>query len=190
MPMKYMKSILMGILGIKALAAAGAGDLGERLEQARQTEFFRWFQLEEVGRTARVVHFKPSGAKFRNLVTLNLPLDSKGRLVGAELVLARSFVESGRDGMFARDIAKSFLGVATTAQERQAVADLIAEIGQAPANLSTPLIVSAQRPAPKLPAQPTCGYQVFLGRRQAGQQGPLKLENRNVNGVPWLVISR
>ena len=190
MSMKRAVSILMGVLGVKALAAAGVGNLGERLEQAKQTEFFRWFQLEEVGRTARVIHFKPSGKKFHDLVTLNLSLDPKGRLVGAELVLSRSFVDSGRDGMFARDIAKSFVAVATTAQERSAVADLIAEIEHPPANQSTPLIVSAHRPAPKLPAQPTPGFQVFLGRRQACQQGPLKLQNRDVNGVPSLVIDR
>ena len=189
MTIKRIVSILLGTLGIKVLAIAGVGSFGEHLEQARQTEFFRWFQLEETGRSEKVVHFKPSGEKFRSLVTLDLTIDSKGRLVGAELILSRSFIDSGRDGMFARDIAKSFVGIATTSAERSTVSSLIAEIEQPPANMSTTLLV-ANRPAPKLPGSPTPGYQVFLGRRQSGLQGPIKLENREINGVPSLVIAR
>ena len=98
MTIKRIVSILLGMLGIKVLAIAGVGSFGERLEQAKQTEFFRWFQLEETGRTGKVVHFKPSGEKFRSLVTLNLTIDSSGRLLGAELILSRSFIDSARDG--------------------------------------------------------------------------------------------
>src|SRR3989441_7170643 len=107
-------SVMLGSLVAKNLAAAGLGDLGERLEQARKTEFFRWFHLEETGRAGRVVQFKPSGEKFRPLVTLNVTLDPSGRMVGVELVLSRAFIDSGREGTFARDIAKSFLRVATS----------------------------------------------------------------------------
>jgi len=59
---------------------------------------------------------------------VNLSLDSRQRLIGAELVLSRSFIDSGREGMFARDIAKSFLRVVTSAQERKGLGSLIAEI--------------------------------------------------------------
>lgn len=188
MTIKRILSILFGTLGLKILAA-GVGNLGESLEQAKQTEIFRWFHLEETGRTARVVHFQPSGDKFHDLVTLNLSLDSRGRLVGAELVLLRSFVDSGRDGMFARDIAKSFVRVVTRAEERNTVADLLAEIEQPPANLSQTLIVGA-RTMPKPPAESTPGYQVFLGKLPSYQQGPIRLMNRVVNDAPCLVIGR
>ena len=120
---------------------------------------------------------------------LNVALDGKGRLIGAELVLLRSFVDSGRDGMFARDIAKSFVRVVTPAEERATVADLLAEIEQPPANLSQALLVG-QHAMPTPPAKPTPGYQVFLGQRQSYSQGPIKLENKVVNGVPGLVLRR
>jgi hypothetical protein len=188
MTIKRILSILLGTLGLKILAA-GVGNLGETLDQAKQTEFFRWFHLDETGRTARVVHFKPSGDKFHNLVTLNLALDTRGRLAGAELILLRSFVDSGRDGMFARDIAKSFVRVVTPAEERDTVADLLAEIEQPPANLSQTLIVGT-RTTPRPPAKSTPGYQVFLGQRASYQQGPIKLMNRVVNNAPCLVIGR
>ncbi len=54
---------MLGSLGAKDLALAGTGELGENVEQARKTEFFRWFHLEETGRTGSVVHFKPSAEK-------------------------------------------------------------------------------------------------------------------------------
>src|SRR5260370_41450592 len=106
--MLRVASIMLGWLGAKDLSRAPLGDLGEKLEQARNSEFFRWFHLEEVGRTAggSGVQFKPSGEKFRSLVTLNLSLDSGQRLVGAELILSRSFVDSGRGGVFAGGIAQ------------------------------------------------------------------------------------
>jgi hypothetical protein len=188
MTIKRIASILLGTLGLKILSA-GIGNLGESPDQAKQTEFFRWFHLEETGRSAKVVHFKPSGDKFHNLVTLNLSLDSSGRLVGAELVLLRSFIDSGRDGMFARDIAKSFVRVVTPAEERDKVADLLAGIEQPPANLSQTLIVGARR-TPRPPVRSTPGYQVFLGQRAAYQQGPIKLMNRVVNDAPCLVLGR
>src|SRR5438105_14433165 len=115
--MLRVASVILGLLGAKELAWAGAGELGDNVEQARKTEFVRWFHLEETGRTGSVVHFKPSAEKFRSLVTVSLSLDSRQRLIGAELVLSRSFIDSGRDGLFARDIAKSFLRVTTSQEE-------------------------------------------------------------------------
>jgi len=117
--MLRVASIMLGSLGAKDLALAATGELGENVEQARKTEFFRWFHLEESGRTGSVVYFKPSAERFRSLVTVNLSLDSRERLIGAELVLSRLFIDSGRDGLFARDIAKSFLRVVPSAAERQ-----------------------------------------------------------------------
>ena len=171
--------IMLGSLGAKELALAGTGELGENVEQARKTEFFRWFHLEESGRTGSVVHFKPRAEKFRSLVTLNLLLDSRQRLIGAELVLSRSFIDSGVEGLFARDIAKSFLRVVTSAEERRAIGGLIGEIEQ---------------PAPRLPVAPSPGYRTFLGEQthyeQSLARGHIRLENRAVDGAASLVISR
>jgi len=150
--MLRVASVILGSLGAKELAWAGAGELGENVEQARKTEFFRWFHLEETGRMGSVVHFKPSAEKFRSLVTVSLSLDSRQRLIGAELVLSRSFIDSGRDGLFARDIAKSFLRVVTSQEERQAIGGLIGEIEQPPGNLSTTLIVRGNAPGNCWPA--------------------------------------
>jgi hypothetical protein len=188
---------MLGSLVAKELMAGGIGGLGENVEQARNTGFFRWFHLEETGRTAGqagpVVEFKPSGEKFRAAVTLKLSLDSREKLVGAELALTRSFIDSGRDGMFARDIAKSFLGIVTAVEDRNAIGSLITEIEQPPANLSSPLIVREQ-PAPKLPVAPSPGYWTFLGQQEFYEQrlasGRIRFENRDVNGVPSLLIVR
>ena len=53
--------------------------------------------------------FKPSGEKFHPLVTVKVTTDGAGRILALEMALARSFIDSPRDGIYARDIAKSFL---------------------------------------------------------------------------------
>ena len=191
--MLRVASIMLGSLGAKDLALAATGELGENVEQARKTEFFRWFHLEESGRTGSVVYFKPSAESFRSLVTVSLSLDSRERLIGAELVLSRLFIDSGRDGLFARDIATSFLRVVTSAAERQTIGGLVGEIEQPPASLSTTLIVREQ-PARRLPVAPSPGYGTFLGEQTHYEQslpgGRIRLENLVVSGVPSLLIRR
>jgi len=191
--MLRVASIMLGSLGARDLSAAPLGELGGTVEQARKTEFFRFFHLEETVRQGPVVHFKPSAEKFRSLVTLNLSLDSRQLLAGAELILSRAFVDSGSDGMFARDIAKSFLWIVTTAEERNGIAGLLAEIAQPPANLSGTLIVR-EGAAPRVATAPSPGYWTFLGEQKSYEQrvngGRIRLENRDVDGLPVLAITR
>lgn len=91
----------------------------------------------------------------------------------------RSFIDSGVEGLFARDIAKSFLRVVTSAEERRAIGGLIGEIEQ---------------PARRLPVAPSPGYWTFLGEQTHYEQslagGRICLENRAVDGAASLVISR
>jgi hypothetical protein len=93
--------------------------------------------------------------------------------------IPRSFIDGGREGLFARDIANSFLRVVTSAEERTAIGGLIVEIEQ---------------PARRLPVAPSPGYGTFLGEQTHYEQslvgGRIRLENRAVNGVRSLVIGR
>jgi len=99
---------------------------------------------------------------------------------------------SGVDGLFARDIAKSFLCVVTSEEERKAIGGLIGEIEQPPANLSTTLIVRQQ--LRRLPVAPSPGYWTFLGEQAHYEQGlagsQIRLENCVVNGDASIVIYR
>lgn len=145
--------------------------LGGRIAEATEAEFFRWFHLAryEKPRTladGAIWHgFRPEGVKFRDLVTVNLEAD-KDRLTDATLCLDRAFVEHPKDGAFARDITASYLRWALGASEQEALADVLAELG----DLGPNVIRLAGAPAPAIPAQPTELYAAYLGRSKQGER--------------------
>ena len=171
------------------------GQLGGRLGQVRETEFFRWFQLEQTdlnrAGAQTVAAFKPSGEKFRPLVTLNVTTDGQDGLQALELVLSRVFVDDLKDGVFARDIVKSFLLAALAGSGDQRLNDLINEI-QYPLFHGPGVIVPTPSADMKLPEAPTRCYQVYLGRQTAGTldlgDRRLGLENRRVGETLSLIV--
>jgi hypothetical protein len=109
--------------------------------------------------------FRPEGAKFRDLVTVNLESDDE-RLIDATLCLDRAFVEHPKDGAFARDITVSFLRWAVASEEQAALADLLTELG----DLGPNVIRIAGAPAPAMPAAPSALYLAYLGRIKEGER--------------------
>ncbi len=155
-------------LGLAApLIAASFGNLGETLEQAKQTDFFHFFHLEQsqVSKSdgSTVTAFKPSGEKFRPLVTVKVTTDAAGRIQALEMALARSFIDDPREGVFARDIAKSFLLAGLPAPRDGETTDLINEIQFQ--GTSTMTIIQRRAEIPKLPEKPTPGYLTYLGKQ-------------------------
>src|SRR5579885_720421 len=76
------------------------GQFGSTLEQARKTEFFSWFHLEETGReprggTQEVIRFQPSGPKFHDLAIVSFETND-ATIDAVTLRLERSFID-GRD---------------------------------------------------------------------------------------------
>lgn len=140
----------------------------QRLADAKQTEFFRWFSFIETG-TAKdekgntVVSFRPAGEKFRRLVKLDAVVGEQDRIVALRLSLAKSFVDDNRDGIFARDIAKSFLRFAIPEPDAGSVAPLADEIEHRH-NFS----VLTRAPSTQLPlsSQPSAGFLTYVGQQQ------------------------
>lgn len=189
---------LLCSLGLNTLFASSAfGHLGVKLEDMQRTDFFTWFHLERVSTEAdaqqrTVVAFKPEGEKFRALVTVNVTLAPDDYILAIELVLTRAFVDHPADGIFARDIAKSFLRTIVPQEDRGAISDLANEIEyQYPEDLEI-FVLTAKRPEIPLPAVPTPGYQTFLGQQQAYTQSlshcTLGLENFQSEGTESLRI--
>jgi hypothetical protein len=184
------------LLGLAApLVAASFGNLGETLEQAKQTDFFRFFHLEQsqVKKNAGsiVTAFKPSGKKFRPLVTVKVTTDGAGRILALEMAMARSFIDSPRDGIFARDIAKSFLQAGLPAPRDGETTDLINEIELQ--GTSTMTLIEGPRNKPKLPEKPTPGYLAYLGEQPSYEHRLgdylLRLVNETEGAAPVLVFS-
>ena len=178
------------------LNAAVFGSFGGNLEQTKKTEFFSWFHLQQTDSKSQngkqVVSFKPSGPKFHHLVTVNITTAAGEGLQAVELVLCRSFIDSPREGVFARDIAKSFLLTGLAAPRDPAITDLINEIQYQDTSGALVLRHKAVK-TPKLPASPTPGYRTYLGRQPGYEHRVpgflVRLENTAREGVSVLVVT-
>ena len=103
---------------------------------------------------------------LREKYSVRFTFDDKERIHCVESRPLRDFLDRGIEAIFARDVAKSTLRSALTAKEEEAMRDLINEIGSGPIPGVKKMRVSKQ-PTPELPAEPTAGYEVFLGRKDA-----------------------
>jgi hypothetical protein len=184
-------------IGVPAyLWAATFGGFGARLAQAQETGFFKWFHLTQTAREktagVTVTSFKPSGQKFRDLVTFQVTTGQDGGLTGMRLILKRAFVDSPRDGIFARDITKSLLGTVFSSNADQELQALIQQIEYLGTSTSPILRHESMKPPP-LPAQPTPGYLAYLGKQQSYDYAvagkTLRLENATVEGKKALLIT-
>ncbi|MGA2147949.1 MAG: hypothetical protein ABSH49_23630 [Bryobacteraceae bacterium] len=168
------------------------GLLGMPLPKALRTDFFTFFHLEETGRQTSggttVVHFKPSGAGFRERVTLEATVADGGKIASIRLDLARQFI-AGSQAVFANDIAKSLLADGPPAADRAALGPLVDEI-QSNRNANG-IVLSAQKPPPP-PAMESDGYLTYLGKRQSYSREltvcSLRLENSKQDSGEWLRI--
>ena len=155
--------------------SSASGHLGMRLDDLKKTDLFTWFHLQQTTieqdrQDQRVVTFKPEGEKFRPVTTIKMTLAQDSQVSTLELLLSRSFVDHGRDGMFARDIAKTFLYTLIPREDQGAITDLANEIEyHCPEDMQV-LPLARRRPEVLLPTVPTPGYQVFLGKRQLYEQ--------------------
>ncbi len=146
--------------------------IGSPLQSALDGEFFRWFHLEryeppQALADGRTWHgFRPSGEKFKALVTVNLEADARDCILDAKLCLDRAFIEHQKDGAFARDITASFLRWALTPEQQAAIAAFHAELG----DLGPNVIRLAGTPAPPPPDRPGDLYLVYLGRDKTAEQ--------------------
>jgi len=97
------------------------------------------------------------------LVKLDAVLDQQDRIAALHLSLAKPFVDDHKDGIFARDVAKSFLRSALTEPDAGSVTVLADEIEY---RHNFPVIAHASSQRPQLPPQPTLGFLAFVGRKQ------------------------
>src|SRR5438067_1669951 len=174
---------------VAALPSRAPAAVGDKLEEMRQTDFFKFFNLTEAEpRTSEgglnLVTFRPAGGNFRRLVKVSVTVGGDGAVRAMELTVDRSFVEDRANGIFARDVAKSFLRAAVPKADAPKISDLANEI-EFPKELEGYEIARTQ-PDPKLPAQPTKGYLVYLGKQELYEESyarsTLRLENVRAGG--------
>ncbi len=167
--------------------------VGLSLEEATRTGFFQWFNLEPAAQLdAHRTAFKPSGPNFRDLVAVTVLVSEEGRITAIDLALARSFIEDPRQGMFAADLAKSFLAAALEPADRAHMQHLIDTIAYGGRYARPILVRPDNRPEPQL-ERDSAPYQVWLGRnrdwRRPFDAVLLRLENVEIGGAPLLRIA-
>jgi hypothetical protein len=153
------------------------GALRNTLEAAQQSEFFRWFQLEEAERHAEgaleAVRFRPTGEKFHELCYLDVLATARGNMAALELTLQRAFLD-GRDALFAQDLVKSFLFGALPDACRENLRDFLEEMN-----------------VPGGEGE-TAGYEVFRGRKNEWRTetgwSRLAMANLSPEGIPSLAV--
>lgn len=165
------------------------GALGQDLTAAAASDFFTWFHLQlaepprDIGAGHHWHSYRPSGSKFHNLVTLNIETDPLHCINRATLCLDRAFIEHTKDGAFARDIAKSFLGWVLPEVDRLQVTSVIDEIGDIRAGVM-PVLRRADAHLPDLPRFPSPAYRTFLGY-QGDVDLDLTLANLRFVNLNW-----
>ena len=139
--------------------------VGEPMAQVQQSGFFRWFALEKTNHhstSGHVVTFRPSGARFHSLVRVEASVEGdREKISRLDLVLERSFIDSSSNGVFANDIAKSFLRAAAPQSD---IATELADEIEGAETAGQPFL-SSGRHTPQQPAEPSLGFLTFLGRR-------------------------
>lgn len=146
-------------LGVFLLAAFAAllpatlsAQLGRTLDDVRGEDFWTYFQLQPTNPGEPIaansqVRFRTTAARFAPRVLVTVALDGEKLIRTMEISLTREFVDDPQVGVFAADIAKSFLQAALPADDLPDMQGLVNEIWRRNA-----------------PSQPTEPYLVYLGR--------------------------
>jgi hypothetical protein len=170
------------------------GFLGQTRESVEKSGFFSWFHLEKASepetRSDRItVSYRPSGDKFHDVVVVEVTTRSDQAVAAMALRLDRAFID-GPDGIFARDIAKSFLRDALDTEDADELADLINQIEFG--GVSARPVLTARTPPP-MPSRPVLGYDTFLGGPKpfvrAVSSGIVSLANEEASAGKWLRVA-
>lgn len=183
---KILRNALALALALTLLApVASARLLGTPVAEAQKTDLFRFFHLSVDGKKAvpqgQILTFRTSPkSPFRPLMRVEVTIDSKSVVTAATLHIDRAFVDSPRNGVFARDLAKSFLKAALPASDQKTRGALVAAIARAGRAVER--------------EEDAAAYAVFLGKsgryQAALSAGRLVLANGAVTaGKQWLSLS-
>jgi hypothetical protein len=172
--------------------AHGPGSLAgvRKLDDERRGHFFSWFHLDPLGDpvptgSGRAWHcFRPAGEAFRAFVELDILVHQSGRILQSCVGLDRVFLDHPRNGVFARDLVKSYLQWGLDELARAQARALIDNIAN-PAASGVPVLIHARSMPPAPGEDTTGGYLVYLGKRTSAEAivGNSKLTMTNMPGA-------
>jgi hypothetical protein len=197
---KFLALTSLILAGVTGSQAATAGEdsrclLGTDLARAEaESDYFQFFCLKQVGSAETLpsggqrLVFKPSGSEFHQLVTIFVETDSKGLITLLRAVVARSFVEDSKKGIYARDLIKSTVLAAATQADLASLNDLSEEILHR--DIKGTMIYLREKP--HLSDTPSAAFLVVTGTNSEWQTtvaaGTIKLTNETQENRASLVI--
>lgn len=107
---------------------------GMPLSKAYAKDFFQFFQFRVVGVSItedgfmEIIFKPPKGNPTRTSVKLHVVLEKDGQIKRMQLELVRSFIDDMKQGMFARDVAKSFIQAGVHADDYADARPVVNEI--------------------------------------------------------------
>ena len=160
-------TLAAAMLGQGAARAAPAHALvGGPVAALGGSDLFSFFHLAQTDSHrcggGAIQGFRSTGPRFHRLASVQVTTDAHGGIAAMTLVLDRAFIDDRANGVFAKDLAKSFLREASGAG---AAGHLAAEIEAGAAAGMT--VVSGRAPPPGPKGPPSAGFQVFLGQGAA-----------------------
>ncbi len=182
---------------LAAVPATSSAQVGRKLDEVRGEDFWTFFGFQPTGPAKVVeggttVEFRPRAERFAPLVRVTASLDQGGAIRQMEMAISREFVDHPANGIFARDVVKSFLLAAVPADDAPDVETLVNEI-QFPREDAPGTTTVRAVPAPALPGEPTPPYRVFLGRdaewSRTLEASTLRLRNDRGEGGSVLVLT-
>ena len=103
------KLVLAALLLASSVAVWAEPILGHSLAEAQKADLFKHFCLEEEAPSETGTHsFRPHADLFKYLVLVTVSTNG-GKIDSMKLNIARSFIDDPANGIFARDLTKSFL---------------------------------------------------------------------------------
>jgi hypothetical protein len=174
---------------LRRVSGAGLSPPAQTLAAERKAHFFTWFHLDPLGdpvpaASGRTWHcFRPAGEAFRAVVELDVLIDASGRILQSRLGLDRAFADHPRNGIFARDLVKSYLQWGLAEASGGEARTLIENIGNLTA-AGVPVLIRSDSVPPTPGEDTTGGYLAYLGRRASAEAvfGNSKLTLANLNG--------
>jgi len=186
-----LRSLIAAIAAwLRRHRGSGPSPSARTLAAERKGHFFTWFHLDPLGdpvpaASGRTWHcFRPDGAAFRAFVELDVLTDASGRILQSRLGLDRAFADHPRNGIFARDLAKSYLQWGLAEASGAEARTLIENIANFAASGAPVLVRRGSAPPP--PGEDTTGgYLAYLGRRASAEAifGNSKLTIGNLDGA-------
>jgi hypothetical protein len=160
------------------------GFIGYKLKDLDKShDFFRFFHFEPMGVDTTyddgdvVMAYRPSGAAFRELVTLYSWISKRGLIQTIRLTVKRSFIDQGTTCVNAADLYNSFLRSVGVVRAGDAIDAFAREItARSMGRSSQPVIMRGE--VPRADDVPSEAYGVYAGDIPASNlvYGSLKLK--------------